>query len=783
MVHTPSPPEQRIISSPQPPANGNDRSGYPRGEKRVNLRSPTLSSGSPPEGSPGHTHKGGPAGDLGQRVNTLGNLSDVVDLGRDDPPSNHHFRDDGASVPTTHAHEGAAALCTAASEGDELTLAALLETGHPVNKGDYDRRTALHLAAEEGHQGCVELLVQYGADVNVRDRWGTTPLKGAVHNLHNEVANYLRDHGAKLQDDAADNSLYDVNRAVCRRWFDRALQFCGLAPDQNFLPTVGLAGFLYVEHGIDVKKHKAIARELAPLRKALRSLKTGHAEADLKKWLSAGEQWTRNCMPPAPPQVKFTKATAGYAPSDSMSGKPTEGKGKASEGSSLQCSPGLGQYQEKASCGTVPLATPAMDATTCQTEVPMEVLAQLFEGQPVSLGGVPPKVAAPLYEMFGRSLIVFADFVDAVLGEAPKQKHKERRDSKGTELRGVTAPALQAVALGRLQVPNWRSFVESILELAARVLDGPNEGKNADYIPDLSEEKVDPSIFGVAICTVDGQQLAVGDTGCFAIQSCGKAFVYAQAVEEYGQEHVHTYVGQEPSGRAFNDFALTPKGQPFNAVTNAGAMMTASLYHPEETLQDRTVRYIGRVRRFSGEDAISVDEAVYKSEQGTAYRNHAIANFMMSEGCYPGQVSTMPELHRHVDFYLRTCAVRCNCQTLANMAATLANYGEAPLTGDKVLSFATVKQTLQLAYSCGMYNSSGEWACTVGIPAKSGVSGAIWLAVPGVLGLCVRSPRLDSVGNSVRGVRFSRMFAERFQWGVMDLLYRAKDNSGSMSMP
>jgi len=74
-----------------------------------------------------------------------------------------------------------------------------------------------------------------------------------------------------------------------------------------------------------------------------------------------------------------------------------------------------------------------------------------------------------------------------------------------------------------------------------------------------------------------------------------------------------------------------------------------------------------------------------------------------------------------------------------------------------------------------MRGAAGVWACTVGIPAQSGVTGAIWLCVPGVLGLCVRSPKLDSKGNSVRGVYFSRQFAERFQWGVMDLLYKARD--------
>eukprot|EP01062_Namystynia_karyoxenos_P043898 TRINITY_DN3215_c0_g3_i2.p1 TRINITY_DN3215_c0_g3~~TRINITY_DN3215_c0_g3_i2.p1 ORF type:complete len:764 (+),score=211.75 TRINITY_DN3215_c0_g3_i2:77-2293(+) len=726
---------------PSPPpghqAGGGAYQRAAKGDRRVSLSSPAQFSSRTPTGEPPTPAAAAEA------------ESASVDSGGREPPQRRGS--EGMSAVTGHQHEAAAALCTAAAEGDDLTLAALLELGHPVNSGDYDRRTALHLAAEEGHLACVEVLVRHGADVNCRDRWGTTPLKGAIQHLHNDVANFLRDHGAKYQDDQADQSQYAVHKKQCRVWFDHALQFCGLAPESHFLPVVGLAGYLYVEHGINAVKHKAIAQELGPLRKALRSLSAGDAETDLKKWISVGENWTRNVMPPAPPQLRTKRSGVQDAGDMSFS---RQGRSPNTP---------LGQ-QDMPSSSWTPNVTPVADGSCLRREFPMLNLE----------GGVPPDVASALYSMYGRSICTYSDFVLAVLGQKPEGGSS----GQGKPARPPTARALQTVVLGRLQIPNWRSFVESILELAARVLDGPNDGRNADYIPELSEEKINPAIFGVAVCTVDGQQLAVGDTGCFTIQSCGKPFVYAQSVEEYGADHVHKYVGQEPSGRAFNDFALTPKGQPFNAVTNAGAMMTASLYHPEETLQDRTVRYIGRVRRFCGGEKVDVDEAVFKSEQGTAYRNHAIANFMMSEGCYPEQVSTMSELQRHVDFYLRTCAVRVNCLSLANMAATLANYGTCPLTADKILAFNTVKLSLQLAYSCGMYNFSGEWACTVGIPAKSGVSGAIWLAVPGVLGLCVRSPRLDSIGNSVRGVRFSRQFAERFQWGVMDLLYRASDREG-----
>ena len=68
-------------------------------------------------------------------------------------------------------------------------------------------------------------------------------------------------------------------------------------------------------------------------------------------------------------------------------------------------------------------------------------------------------------------------------------------------------------------------------------------------------------------------------------------------------------------------------------------------------------------------------------------------------------------------------------ESLAVMGASLANGGLCPTNGERVFKSESVRDVLSLMYTCGMYNYSGEFAFTVGLPAKSGVSGALVLVI------------------------------------------------------
>lgn len=122
-----------------------------------------------------------------------------------------------------------------------------------------------------------------------------------------------------------------------------------------------------------------------------------------------------------------------------------------------------------------------------------------------------------------------------------------------------------------------------------------------------------------------------------------------------------------------------------------------------------------------------------------------------------------------MDGYIRQCSVRVTTRDLAMMAATLANHGVNPLTGEQVVGDRVVRQVLSVMATCGMYDTAGDWATQVGIPAKSGVAGGLIGALPGQVGIATFSPRLDAHGNSVRGISLFERFSSDMGLHVMEV--------------
>jgi len=280
-------------------------------------------------------------------------------------------------------------------------------------------------------------------------------------------------------------------------------------------------------------------------------------------------------------------------------------------------------------------------------------------------------------------------------------------------------------------------------------------GKPADYIPELG--KVEPSLFGIAIATTDGEVYGVGDTQHpFTIQSVSKPFMYGYALNRYGREAVLKHVGVEPTGEAFNSIVLDEvANRPFNPMVNAGAIAVAELMDGASQEQ-RTANMLALFGDLAGRP-LGIDEVVFRSEEATGHRNRAIAYMMLNTGMIKRDPNDV------LDLYFRQCSVNVTTRDLAIMAATLANDGTNPITGKKVFQAEYVRDVLSVMNSCGMYDYAGEWAYEVGMPAKSGVSGCIIAVIPGQIGIGVFAPPIDSHGNSLRGIRVCQEISKEFE--------------------
>jgi glutaminase len=315
-----------------------------------------------------------------------------------------------------------------------------------------------------------------------------------------------------------------------------------------------------------------------------------------------------------------------------------------------------------------------------------------------------------------------------------------------------------------LVIPDFGMFCQQV-ESIFRESQKNETGNVASYIPQLA--RVNPDQFALSICTVDGQRFSLGDSDVnFCLQSSCKPINYCLALEELGEKKVHHHIGREPSGHSFNELTLNAQGLPHNPMINAGAMMSCALIERENDIADRFDKVSKTWKALCGEKEVSFNNATYLSERQTADRNFALAYFMREKKAFPEKTN----LTETLEFYFQCCSIESCTNDLSVAAATLANAGTNPLTGDVIFQSSTVQNCLSLMLSCGMYDFSGEFAFRIGLPAKSGVSGALMLVIPNLMGISIWSPRLDQVGNSVRGVEFCERLVETFSFHQYDSL-------------
>ena len=295
------------------------------------------------------------------------------------------------------------------------------------------------------------------------------------------------------------------------------------------------------------------------------------------------------------------------------------------------------------------------------------------------------------------------------------------------------------------------SIYQSILPYA-------KEGKQADYIPELA--KVNPDQFGMCIHTIYGEVGAVeqADTR-FSIQSISKVFTLAACLSIKGDD-LWTKVGKEPSGTAFNSLVQleVEHGIPRNPFINAGAIVMADillshLEHPEED-------FLNFVRAIAANDTINYNENVARSEREKGYLNAAIVNLLKYHGTIENDLEDV--LH----FYFMMCSIEMSCRELSQAFLVFANHRRTFDYAGFTLTPSQVKRINAIMQTCGFYDEAGEFAYLVGLPGKSGVGGGIVAIYPLQYSVAVWSPRLNSKGNSVMGIKALELLTTKTQKSI-----------------
>jgi glutaminase len=251
----------------------------------------------------------------------------------------------------------------------------------------------------------------------------------------------------------------------------------------------------------------------------------------------------------------------------------------------------------------------------------------------------------------------------------------------------------------------------------------------------------------MCINNVDGEVFAIKDADVrFSIQSISKVFALAMSLSVKG-ELLWTRVGKEPSGTAFNSLVQLEAegGIPRNPFINAGALVLAdimltSFENPEE-------KYLTFVRELCGCDTVDYNDEVALSERETGYLNAAIANLLK----YHKNIEC--DVERVLRFYFLMCSVEMNCKELARAFLAFADHGGKFSHAGIDLTRSQIKRMNAIMQTCGFYDEAGEFSYLVGLPGKSGVGGGIAAICPHRYAVAVWSPRLNSKGNSVMGIK------------------------------
>jgi len=295
---------------------------------------------------------------------------------------------------------------------------------------------------------------------------------------------------------------------------------------------------------------------------------------------------------------------------------------------------------------------------------------------------------------------------------------------------------------------------EQLATWATEAINRSNSGQLPAYIPLLA--RADRQRLSVQIMAIDGQFVNWGSIAqTFPLMSVVKPFVLLYLLCELGEKTVFDCVGCEPSELPFNSLTQLEldQGKPRNPMINSGAIALASLI-PGENAVERCQNLVAWLNQ-QANSQLFVDELMLDSVMANPNQNNwNLALEMVKYG-----IIIDPKLA--LETYNRVCCLSGNVEDLAKLGMLLVNGGDRTISEHG----RTVKA---LMATCGLYEASGRFAVRVGLPTKSGVSGAVLSVIPGQGAIASYSAPLDQEGNSVGGLFLLEQIAKSLRLSVFD---------------
>ncbi len=280
------------------------------------------------------------------------------------------------------------------------------------------------------------------------------------------------------------------------------------------------------------------------------------------------------------------------------------------------------------------------------------------------------------------------------------------------------------------------------------------QGRIPDYIPSLG--KANPEWLAVRLQVGDDWTYQTGEVNQpFVLMSVIKPFVLLYLLQHFGSEVVFSWVGIQPSDHAFHSVQQlkADQGFPRNPMINSGAIALADRL-PGTSGTSRCEALCQWLNQLSGA-RLSLDTEMLASVRSVGNEtNRAIAKILAQAG-HLGSIEVA------LDTYNQICCLAGTVEDLVRLGLLLARPHPQIAHQHRRLVNA-------LMLTCGLYEASGIFAVRIGLPTKSGVSGALLSVIPGRGAIACYSPALDSSGNSLAGLFLLEKLTQELELSIFD---------------